>query len=911
MVGYAPASHNAHPTDAPFHQWLHLLQNVVSTNQASTPVFILADFNARVGQDAPVDAASGLSHSPAHGGYGHGSFNDRGILLHELALKLGLWISNTWFDVPEANRVTHTSNLPTGSSQIDYILCPRKWATRCIRSTARHECILHSDHYPVVADFRWRTPRTSHAPQEPKTNWDYLHRLPKEQRDALRDAFFSGLEPLLSDIMNDTLATPEALDSCWDHLKDSIKQVARDTLPLRSPPRRETKYMTADLHRLLQELQRYKSLTATTVEINGIPIPRTTHVHYLHDHLRRGLRQAQHCYITQQCHLATESIRHHDLKSLYKILRDLTATSKPPPIDHLSLPAHVRHAHFRSLFAAARPPVDDALLAEMTSLADATKANKWRHTISSEPPTLDEIRSAITLLKTGRAPGVEGLEAELFKFGIDAIAPPLQRLCTVMWTHNHIPREWSLSEILPILKPGKPSNLPTSYRPISIVSMISKILMLVLHARLSPMVDDTVGDYQHGFRKGRSTTDAIFTYQRLCEKYRQTQASQLHTCFVDLTQAFDTVSWDLLWHTLQISGTPPRIITLLRTLYLGSTVKIRTHPSEPEQPTFTPTAGVRQGCVLSPTLFILMFDYVVRVALKGMDTFPERTHWPVLGGALLAILGYADDLALIARHLPALESRMHTLQTTCTRAGLILSDKTKIMSHPGSESIPPTTPLQLSGLTVEVVSKFKYLGAEVTATMMTESTIRARLAKASTAFALLSSIWRTSHLPTRIKSLMYKTLVRPIALYGAETWAFPEGLESLLDSADMAWLRQIAGVSRIQKIRNDTVRQRAQCLVSLSEACRQYRLRYYGHTCRLPSHRAPNIALHRDAPGHRRQGRPSTAWLTLVEADAASRGLNIEDLYNLAAERDEYREKVVYADRLDGKPTRMRPRPAP
>jgi hypothetical protein len=88
--------------------------------------------------------------------------------------------------------------------------------------------------------------------------------------------------------------------------------------------------------------------------------------------------------------------------------------------------------------------------------------------------------------------------------------------------------------------------------------------MMVIHRRLTPMVEDTVGDYQNGFRRARGTTDAIFTYRLLCKKYRQTQTGQLHTCFIDLTQAFDRVSWDLLWHALRISGTPEPLITMIR-----------------------------------------------------------------------------------------------------------------------------------------------------------------------------------------------------------------------------------------------------------------------------------------------------------------------------------------------------------
>ena len=109
------------------------------------------------------------------------------------------------------------------------------------------------------------------------------------------------------------------------------------------------------------------------------------------------------------------------------------------------------------------------------------------------------------------------------------------------------------------------------------------------------MVEDTIGDYQHGFRHARSTNDAIFTYRLLCEKFRQKRDSALHTCFIDLTQAFDSVSWDLLWHALRISGAPESIIVVLQALYAQSAVRVRADSSEPEQGTFQPTAGVRQG----------------------------------------------------------------------------------------------------------------------------------------------------------------------------------------------------------------------------------------------------------------------------------------------------------------------------
>jgi hypothetical protein len=546
--------------------------------------------------------------------------------------------------------------------------------------------------------------------------------------------------------------------------------------------------------------------------------------------------------------------------------------------------------------------VDESLLEEMTALADAHKAEKWRTAISSTAPTPEELKQAIARLQTGKAPGVEGYPAELLQFGSEVLIPHLSTLCTYVWEQGTFPSDWAASEILPRLKRGKPSDQIASYRPISLVSMTCKVLMLVVQARLAPMVEDTVGDYQHGFRRARSTTDAIFTYRLLCEKYRQTQGGHLHTCFIDLTQAFDRVSWDILWHALRISGAPEPILTLICALYAQAEVHIRTERSEDDPGTFRPTAGVRQGCVLSPTLFILMFDYIIRVAMQGVDRFPERTRWPVLGGSLLTLLGYADDLALTARDMVALSNRMRQFDEACARAGMCISTKTKLMHvntklASGSTSTTRPSPplLQLSSFFVDPVEHFTYLGSDINSNLDLTSTIHDRLSKAGAAFAMLSRIWTASHLSASIKAQMYLSLVRPIALYGAETWTLLPSMEHLVDVTEMRWLRQLVRVSRQQELTNREIRRRARCPTSLSEACRQARLRYYGHLCRQTADRAPNVAVHGAAPGQRRPGRPPTSWLDLLDMDAASRAMTRADLQRLAQDREAYRLQVVHA----------------
>ena len=186
---------------------------------------------------------------------------------------------------------------------------------------------------------------------------------------------------------------------------------------------------------------------------------------------------------------------------------------------------------------------------------------------------------------------------------------------------------------------------------------------------------------------------------------------------------------------------------------------MHTGPGEPTQDAFQPIAGVSQGCILSPTLVIfLLFDYALRVAMRGVTTWPERTNWPALGGSLLALLGYADDLALTARNMATLQQRMSKLEDTCTRTGLSLSVKTKLLHlNPSSMSQPRgLQPKNFAAETVSTVVRLYrlYLGDEVNNSSDLQGTMRARLTKAHAVFALLRQIWSFHRLPTWLNTVM-------------------------------------------------------------------------------------------------------------------------------------------------------------
>ena len=238
-VGYAPASNSA--AEDPFTPWLDTLQRTIATAQSSAPWipdFVLADFNARLGS-----ADNTPPHLPSsHGGYGFGSRNHRGEQVLSTAASLQLWVTNTGFDVPSDARVTHVSTLPSADgpqeSQIDFILCPLHWASRCTSARSHREYILHSDHFPVVADFKWRSPHRRAGPrQAPRLDWQRIRQLPDMAKDDLRQNFHHRLDLVLADLANGTLESPAAMDTYWIQASAGLKAVAIATLPQRTPRR--------------------------------------------------------------------------------------------------------------------------------------------------------------------------------------------------------------------------------------------------------------------------------------------------------------------------------------------------------------------------------------------------------------------------------------------------------------------------------------------------------------------------------------------------------------------------------------------------------------------------------------------------------------------------------------------------
>ena len=134
-------------------------------------------------------------------------------------------------------------------------------------------------------------------------------------------------------------------------------------------------------------------------------------------------------------------------------------------------------------------------------------------------------------------------------------------------------------------------------------------MLKILEARLQQYMNWELSDVQDGFRKGRGTRDQIANICWIIEKAREFQ-KYIYFCFIDYAKAFDCVDHNKLWKILQKMDIPDHSTHLLRNLYAGQEATDRNGHGTTDW--FPIGKGVRQGCKLSPCLFNLYAEYIMR-----------------------------------------------------------------------------------------------------------------------------------------------------------------------------------------------------------------------------------------------------------------------------------------------------------
>jgi len=424
-------------------------------------------------------------------------------------------------------------------------------------------------------------------------------------------------------------------------------------------------------------------------------------------------------------------------------------------------------------------------------LYDDTEGNT-REEISytQEPvPLRSEIARAMKEVSDGKSTGMDDVPVELFKAAGETALDQMHRICIALWETGDWPEDWANSIFIPIPKKGDMGKCE-NYRTIALVSHASKIILRVIMERMRRKTESELSDEQAGFRRGRGTRDQLINLKIIMQKMNEHQ-QPLYMCFVDFTKAFDCISHEQLWITMTEMGFPAHIINLLNKLYCKQQAKVKV--ARTLSSGFRVKKGVRQGCVISPHLFNIMAEAVMREVIEGWEGGVR------IGGMKITNLRYADDIVLLAGSESELQELVTRLQQIGENKGLKINmNKTKVMTQKGK-----TCNIEIRGVRLEQVDTFRYLGSLITEDAADVKDIREKLARGLNTITTLKQLWKSHNIRMDTKMKLMRALVWPVATYGCESWTIKKKEEERINAFEMKCLRQILRVSWIERRTNE------------------------------------------------------------------------------------------------------------
>ena len=314
--------------------------------------------------------------------------------------------------------------------------------------------------------------------------------------------------------------------------------------------------------------------------------------------------------------------------------------------------------------------------------------------------TPGELQKALRQLKSGKSPGLDTITNEMLKVSQSYMQDCLLKLFNAILLSGIYPSNWSESYITPIFKSDNPQN-PENYRGIAINNSLGKLFNTILYNRLDKFLSDNniINKTQIGFSKKARTSDHIFVLKCLIEKYVKRGKGKLYVCFVDFRKAFDKVIHiGILYKLLQHTNNGI-FYNILKSMYSNDKVCVKVEDKITDF--FRYNVGVRQGDVLSPTLFKLFINDLPDILSNNYDDVN-------LNDEKIPCLLYADDLVLISDSKEGLQKRLDTLCTFCKDWCMEINvKKTKIIIFNRSGRLLNEN-FNVGNNSIECVKQYKY-----------------------------------------------------------------------------------------------------------------------------------------------------------------------------------------------------------
>ena len=631
IVGYGPNEDASKDEKEDFY---HQLQIATDNTKPNQEIIILGDLNARVGNK--YDKCFG-----AIGKEGENIESANGEVLQDFCIRNNLKIANTFFKHKDIHKWTRVSEDRNERSIIDYIIVSSHLFYNTNDVRVKRGAEIYSDHFLVVGKFNLALKiKPKNKQKEPKR---YKLKV-EELRDVnTKSTFQNIIKRKLED--SRTEIDVEDIESIWSIYKKAITESAHDVCGRKvigGNKKRTAWWNDIVKQKVKEKKDAWKKYLAnkSREDMEAYKLKRKE----AKDEVRKSKQKQWEIFGEK----LEENFRENQKLFWGAVKR--CRRGNQCPIKHVKNKQgdvvknndeilEVWREYFESLH---NPNNLTNIENTENRLNNSNSPSENDSTNNEGEITMAELISAKKKIKVGKAPGADGIYPEMIVNQAIEADKVLLKLCQLAYKTKIVPEDWKMSTIIPIHKSGSTMQCE-NYRGISLLSVPGKTYARILENRLRNGVEDKLLEYQSGFRPGRSVQDHIHTLRQLSETtYRYDR--EVHACFIDLQKAFDSVNRKEMWKALKEHDVNNNLVEAIKSFYVNpkSTVQVAGKTTNE----FKIDVGVRQGCILSPLLFIILMNSISKQC-RGMKPL-EVGMWK-MRQIQLKMLAFADDLVIFGK----------------------------------------------------------------------------------------------------------------------------------------------------------------------------------------------------------------------------------------------------------------------
>ena len=397
-----------------------------------------------------------------------------------------------------------------------------------------------------------------------------------------------------------------------------------------------------------------------------------------------------------------ELLMEKDMVGFWKCWNAKVVKSRPSAVIDGATDGHTIVQKFASHFQKSCEAGSDSILSAKQDSEIATKLHDYITCANANKFSLLDVETVDRCLRQMskcKAPGIDNIEVEHLLYAHPLAVVLLCVLFNVMLKHGTVPRIFSSGIIVPVVKDkhGDTTDI-NNYRGITLSPSISKLFEKCLLVKFGELL--AVSPQQYGFQKKLSCGHAIYSLRSVVDYY-VSGLSTVNVAFVDLSKAFDRVNHNIMFFKLMQRKLPPTVLKLLMIWYKNSMVTVRWNLIC--SPALALAAGVRQGGVLSPILFCVYIDDVVkRLVLSRMGCW--------VGGCYLGCILYADDLILMSSSVCDLQKMVDLCADEFSNCDMRINASKCAVMRFGPRVAKHCAEICIQGVPVAYCDKTKYLG---------------------------------------------------------------------------------------------------------------------------------------------------------------------------------------------------------